>query len=152
MKPEPNCWMKSAHGFSMIEVALSIMIMVLVSCAVMNAITSGNRDTRMIQQKITTARDSEMLIEELILEPIETRELSFDGFEQKAGELTDFLDNPLPEINQAYERWIEIQESSISVDFGSITSVNCLVYNIFTQDNFTGSEQFPVMIPMEAVP
>ena len=88
----------------------------------------------------------------LFLEPIETRELSFDGFEQKAGELTDFLDNPLPEINQAYERWIEIQESSISVDFGSITSVNCLVYNIYTQDSFTGSEQFPVMIPMEAVP
>jgi len=136
----------------MIEVTLSIMIMVLVSSAVMNAIASGNRDTRMIQQKITAARDSEMLIEELILEPIETREIAFDGFEQKAGELTDFLDNPLPEINQFCERWIEIQECSISVDFGSITSVNCLVYNICTQDSFAGSEQFPVMIPMEVVP
>tara|TARA_R110002072_G_scaffold103742_2_gene227578 strand:- start:1880 stop:2338 length:459 start_codon:yes stop_codon:yes gene_type:complete len=143
---------RSENGFSMIEITLSLAIMVLVSSAVMNGISTGVRNTRMVHQSFSITRDCEMLLEEVSIVPYELREATFDGLYQESGELTDYMGDLLPDFNQSATRSVEIQHTTIPVQFGSVTSVDCLSFRVSTVDVFAGEGVHSIMFPVESLP
>lgn len=147
--PHKEC---ARAGYSMLEVLLASLILSLAAIAVMHGLASGNKDLHTIERTIISARVSGLIAEEIILEPNASRELLFDGYSQNAGELTDALDELLPTIAQQSSRSVELFDRTISVQFGSITSVDCHEYVINAQEHSGKSESYRVRIPMTVTP